>query len=447
MKPFFIILLTFSPFLLQAQNINNTQPNILLIFVDDLGYGDLSNMGAKDLKTPNIDRIFADGIKFTQFYANSSVCSPSRAALLSGRYPDMAGVPGVIRQWENDSWGYLTPGITTLPMVLKNAGYTTAMVGKWHLGLESPNKPNEKGFDYFKGFLADMMDDYFTHLRGKVNWMRENEETIVPEGHATDLFTDWSVEYLEQQKSNDQPFFLYLAYNAPHDPIQPPQDWLDKVMKREKGIDKERAGIVALIEHMDDGIGKVMKALDKTGMEENTLVIFTSDNGGSLQRSADNGPLRAGKQDMYEGGIRVPAAISWPGKIKPATNDNLVVLMDLFPTLCDIAGADEPGKIDGISIVPLLEGESQVTDDRTVFFMRREGFRYNGLAYYAVRKGDYKLVQNTPYEPFQFFNIAEDIGETNPLPEDCKPCKQMKKELEHHINGSGAVPWKPAPQD
>ncbi len=445
MRLFFIILLTITPFLLQAQNLKNTQPNILLILVDDLGYGDLSAMDAQDLKTPHIDKIFSEGIKFTQFYANSSVCSPSRAALLTGRYPDMAGVPGVIRQRDNDSWGYLTPGITTLPMVLKDAGYTTGMVGKWHLGLESPNKPTEKGFDYFKGFLADMMDDYYTHLRGKVNWMRENIKEINPEGHATDLFTDWSIDYLQKHRDSEQPFFLYLAYNAPHDPIQPPQEWLEKVMKREKGIEKERAGIVALIEHMDAGIGRLMQSLQDNDLAENTLVIFTSDNGGSLHRKANNGPLRAGKQDMYEGGIRVPAAISWPGKIKPAVNHNLVVLMDLFPTLCTMAGAAEPAKVDGISILPLLQGENQVTDDRTVFFMRREGFKYNGLAYYAVRKGDYKLVQNTPYEPFQFFNIARDMGEQNPLPQDCEPCKQMKRELEHHINRSGAIPWKPAP--
>lgn len=445
MRAIFVIFVSFLPIFLQAQNIKSSKPNILLIFVDDLGYGDLSTMGAKDLQTPHIDKIFANGIKFNQFYANSSVCSPSRAALLTGKYPDMAGVPGVIRQWENDSWGYLKPGITTLPMVLKEAGYTTGMVGKWHLGLESPNKPNEKGFDYFKGFLADMMDDYFTHLRGDVNWMRENEEVIDPKGHATDLFSDWSIDYLQQQQDDEQPFFLYLAYNAPHDPIQPPGQWLEKVMKREKGIDKERAGIVALIEHMDAGIGRVMQTLESTGLANNTLVIFTSDNGGSLHRKANNGPLRAGKQDMYEGGLRVPAAISWPGKIKPETNDNMVILMDLFPTLCEIGEAAVPEKIDGISVLPILQGENQTTDNRTVFFMRREGFRYNGLAYYAVRKGDHKLVQNTPYEPFQFFNIAEDIAEQNPLPEDCDPCRQMKKELEHHINKSGAIPWKPAP--
>lgn len=445
MRAIFVIFVSFLPIFLQAQNIKSSKPNILLIFVDDLGYGDLSAMGAKDLQTPHIDKIFANGIKFNQFYANSSVCSPSRAALLTGKYPDMAGVPGVIRQWENDSWGYLKPGITTLPMVLKEAGYTTGMVGKWHLGLESPNKPNEKGFDYFKGFLADMMDDYFTHLRGDVNWMRENEKVIDPKGHATDLFSDWSIDYLQQQQDDEQPFFLYLAYNAPHDPIQPPGQWLEKVMKREKGIDKERAGIVALIEHMDAGIGRVMQTLESTGLANNTLVIFTSDNGGSLHRKANNGPLRAGKQDMYEGGLRVPAAISWPGKIKPETNDNMVILMDLFPTLCEIGEATVPEKIDGISVLPILQGENQTTDNRTVFFMRREGFRYNGLAYYAVRKGDHKLVQNTPYEPFQFFNIAEDIAEQNPLPEDCDPCRQMKKELEHHINKSGAIPWKPAP--
>ncbi len=428
-----------------AQSVENHKPNIIFILVDDLGYGDLSIMGADDLQTPHIDNLLSKGINFSQFYANSSVCSPSRAALLTGNYPDIVGVPGVIRQWETESWGYLQPGITTLPEVLKKAGYQTAMIGKWHLGLQSPNKPTEKGFEFFKGFLADMMDDYFNHLRGGENWMRENEKILTPEGHATNLFTQWSVDYINQKKESEKPFFLYLAYNAPHDPIQPPPAWLTKVKEREKDIGDERAGIVALIEHLDEGIGKVINAVKDAGIEKKTLIIFTSDNGGSLYRKANNGPLRGGKQDMYEGGLRVPAGIYWPGTIKPAKNDSLVVLMDMFPTICDIAGAEIPADLPSVSIMPILSGQKMTTNDRTIFYMRREGFKYNGLAYYAVRKGDYKLVQNTPYEPFQFFNIKEDLAEKEVLPDNCGPCRTMKKELEHHINRSGAIPWKPAP--
>jgi arylsulfatase A-like enzyme len=240
-------------------------PNILVILTDDQGYHDVSYYGTKDLKTPNIDRIAAEGKRFDNFYANCPVCSPTRSALLTGRYQDRVGVPGVIRTYPNDSWGYLDPEATLLPQQLKMAGYHTALIGKWHLGLESPNTPVERGFDYFHGWLGDMMDDYWSHRRHDINYMRLNGKEIDPEGHATDLFTQWSVDYIKSQANDNRPFFLYLAYNAPHFPVQPPQEWLEKVKKREKGIDETRAELVAFIEHMDDGIGKVLNALRESG--------------------------------------------------------------------------------------------------------------------------------------------------------------------------------------
>src|SRR6056297_1375779 len=189
---------------------NDNKPNIVVILVDDLGYGDLSVTGGKDIYTPHIDKLFEKGMKFTSFYANCTVCSPTRASLMTGCYPDIAGVPGVIRTHETNSWGYLREDLPTLPGMLKKAGYTTALIGKWHLGLESPNKPNERGFDFFHGFLGDMMDDYWTHLRHENNYMRMNEKTIEPEGHATDLFSSWAIDYLNKQKEISSPFFLYL---------------------------------------------------------------------------------------------------------------------------------------------------------------------------------------------------------------------------------------------
>ncbi|MCD4710244.1 MAG: sulfatase-like hydrolase/transferase [Bacteroidales bacterium] len=168
--------------------------NILCIMVDDLGYGDLSCQGARDMRTPHIDQLARQGMSFTQFYANSTVCSPSRASLLTGRYPDMVGVPGVIRQIKNNNWGYLSKEAVMVPELLKGCGYHTAIIGKWHLGFDTPNTPNDRGFDYFKGFLGDMMDDYRTHLRRGVNWMRFNHEEIEPAGYATDLFTEWPLD-------------------------------------------------------------------------------------------------------------------------------------------------------------------------------------------------------------------------------------------------------------
>lgn len=250
------------------------RPNILLILVDDLGYGDLSCQGAAtDIRTPHIDRLLNEGIRFTNFHANCPVSSPSRASLLTGRYPDKVGVPGVIRSHKQDSWGYLSEEAVLLPQMLSQKGYHNAMVGKWNLGLESPNTPTERGFDFYRGFLGDMMDDYYTHRRLGNNYMRENLKEIDPQGHATEIFSDWAIRYLADRKGEKDPFFLYLAYNAPHTPIQPPQEWLDKVRKRDPSLSEKRARIVALIEHLDENVGRVYEALEKNGQLENTLII------------------------------------------------------------------------------------------------------------------------------------------------------------------------------
>ncbi|MEI7828758.1 MAG: sulfatase-like hydrolase/transferase [Prolixibacteraceae bacterium] len=331
------------------------KPNILLILADDLGYGDLSCQGATDLKTPNIDRIFSEGIRFSNCYSNSTVCSPSRAALLTGCYPDLVGVPGVIRTHEDNSWGFLSQEAILLPMELKKASYHTAIVGKWHLGLEAPNLPNLKGFDEFYGFLGDMMEDYFTHIREGNNYVRINDKVVSPVGHATEIFTGWALDYLKKQENSKEPFFLYLAYNAPHDPIQPPVEWLTKVQKRETGISEKRARLVALIEHLDDQISLVLKQLESSGQVKNTLIIFVSDNGGNLSFGANNGPYRGGKGDLYDGGIRIPGGMMWHNVIRPGrVTDRLMLLMDLYPTICDIAGIRLQHPVDGASLLPVI---------------------------------------------------------------------------------------------
>jgi len=418
------------------------KPNVVVILVDDLGYGDLSSYGASDLKTPNIDSLVAAGIRFDNFYANCPVCSPTRASLLTGRYPDLVGVPGVIRTHPTSNFGYLAPQAVLLPKLLKPAGYHTAIIGKWHLGLESPNVPNERGFDHFHGFLGDMMDDYYTHRRHSINYMRLNSQKIDPKGHATDLFTQWSIQYIRERARSSQPFFLYLAYNAPHTPIQPPKEWIERVKNRDKGISDRRAKLVALIEHLDNGIGKVITSLKETGLSNNTLVIFTSDNGGQLSVGANNGPLRAGKQDMYEGGIRVPMCAVWPDRIKPGSHSNHAALtMDLFPTICEAAGAGIDHEIDGWSILPTLLGKSQPSEDRFLFWVRCEGGHYGGRAYYAARCGDYKLVQNDPFEPMQLYNLADDPQESKPLARKHPMYNKLFAALRNHIIKAGAVPW------
>jgi arylsulfatase A-like enzyme len=421
---------------------DDSPPNILVILVDDLGYGDVSIHGGMDIHTPNIDELCRQGMHFTNFYANCTVCSPTRASLMTGRYPDFAGVPGVIRTHETNSWGYLREDLVTLPQMLKKAGYHTALIGKWHLGLESPNTPNERGFDFFHGFLGDMMDDYYTHLRHGNNYMRMNEETVDPKGHATDIFTDWTIEYLQSQKDSGSPFFLYLAYNAPHFPIQPPDDYLEKVQERETGIEIQRARNVALVEHLDDAIGRVMKALDELYPAENTLIIFSSDNGGHLPSGASNGNLRGGKQDFYEGGIKVPTCFVWKNRIEAGSKTgNMGLTMDIFPTLLEITGVDPPESLDGISLYPTLMGMDQATDDRIVFFMRREGGVYGGLCYYATRQGPYKLVQNTPFEPMQLFDLESDPGEQIPLDPASETFDDLKYRQSQHIRMAGRIPW------
>ena len=423
---------------------NSSRPNILIILVDDLGYGDLSSYGAKDLRTPHVDALVQRGMRFGNFYANCPVCSPTRAALLTGRYQDLVGVPGVIRTHAANNWGYLSPQAVLLPKLLGRAGYHSAIVGKWHLGLESPNTPNDRGFDHFHGFLGDMMDDYYHHRRHGINYMRKNRRTIDPKGHATDLFTEWACDYLRSQKGAKKPFFLYLAYNAPHTPIQPPAEWLKKVRDREPDISLKRAKLVALIEQMDAGIGKVMNALKVNGFDKNTLVVFTSDNGGQVSAGANNGPLRDGKQSVYEGGLKVPAAFVWPGKIRPGSLTSFrAMTMDIFPTILEAAHIAAPANLDGKSMMPTLRGREQPELRKFWFFRRREGGpRYGGKTIEAVRRGDWKLLQNSPFAPMELYNLKTDPKEQNNLiHRNRQVYNELAAALRKEIQRYGTVSW------
>ncbi len=421
------------------------RPNVLMILVDDLGYGDLSCYGAEDLRSPNIDSLVSQGMRLDNFYANCPVCSPTRASLLTGRYPDLVGVPGVIRTYAEDNWGYLSQDARLLPSVLRKVGYNTGMVGKWHLGLDRENSPLNRGFDHFKGFLGDMMDDYYTHRRHGINYMREGDRVIRAEGHATDLFTDWAIEYIRQCSAEEAPFFLYLAYNAPHTPIQPPEEWVEKVKARERDISDRRARLVALIEHLDHGIGRVIDELKDSGEFENTLTIFTSDNGGQLNVGANCGNLRGGKQDMFEGGIRVPMCAVWPERIRAGSRSPLVALtMDLYPTICEVASYPIQHRIEGMSILPtLLESENQTELIRTLFWVRREGNnRYQGQDHYAVRQGPWKLVHNNPYSPLELYNLdADPLESTDVSGENRQVFNLLTRQLRLQIQRAGAVPW------
>ena len=427
-------------FFLLRVNLNAQAPNIVYILVDDLGYGDLSSYGASDINTPAIDKLAKEGKLFTRAYANSTVCSPSRAAILSGNYPDRVGVPGVIRQFKDNDWGNLVNDFISLPQALKTSGYKTALIGKWHLGLESPDIPNERGFDYFKGFLGDMMDDYNNHLRGGVNWMRENLLEISPKGHATDLFTQWSIDYIEKNKSSKNPFFLFLNYNAPHSPIQPPKKWLSSVIKRERNASEGRQQLIAFIEHLDDSVDKVINSLENNNLLDNTIIIFTSDNGGALHYSASNKPFNGGKGNMLEGGIRIPCIVKWSNVIKPGVVNDPIMLMDFYPTLVNISREFNDYNLPSKNILPLLKDEELSYDSRFMVWIRREGHVFGGRDFYAISNGRFKLLQNTPFEPYKLYDLEKDPFEENPI-ENKEVKSLLLKKLTKHIQVSGNIPW------
>jgi len=433
-----------------AQHQKAQKPNILIILTDDLGSQDLSYYGKRDIRTPNIDLLARSGMRFDRFYANSPVCSPTRASLLSGRYPEMVGVPGLVRSKPEDNFGYLKPDAILLPKLLKQAQYNTAIIGKWNLGLEAPNTPNRKGFDFFNGFLDDMMDDYWTHLRNGKNFMRENEKEIYPQGHATDIFSDWAVEYIQKQKNSKNPFFLYLAYNAPHFPVQPPAEWLAKVKAREPGISDKRTKLVALIEHLDNGIGNVIRTLKETGVYDNTLIVFLSDNGGHLEEDGYNGTLRDGKQSVYEGGLRIPAFFVWANQIKAnSVSKQIALTMDIYPTISEITGAKINHKIDGVSLLPVLRNPIEKLIERPVFFTRREGNpRYGGQTIQAVISDNWKLLQNSPFSPYELYNLSDDpLEKQNLISSHGDQVKRLQQLLIKQIQKGGSVPWQKPEND
>jgi arylsulfatase A-like enzyme len=423
------------------------QPNILVIITDDHGYGDVSAFRPNaDVRTPNIDRLATEGMLFTTMRANCTVCSPSRAAILTGRYQDRVGVPGVIRTNPAESWGFLDPKVPTLANHLHTAGYHTAIVGKWHLGLTSPNTPNERGFAFFHGFLGDMMDSYTTHLRQGNNYLRRNQEVIAPKGHATDLFTGWACDYLEERGAAKTPFFLYLAYNAPHFPIEPPADWLQRVKERAPGMEAKRALNVALVEHLDDGIGRVLAKLKETGLDRTTMVVFTSDNGGSLPHAQNNDPWRDGKQSHYDGGLRVPFVLRWPGKVTAGTRtDHAGLTFDIFATALEAAGVSLPAGSDAVSLMPVLQGGTGSSAPRNMYFSRREGGAvYGGKSYEALIRGEWKLMQNDPFSPLELYNLKDDPQERkNVIKENPRIARELQAALRTHIQRGGVIPWQP----
>jgi len=289
-----------------------------------------------------------------------------------------------------------------------------------------------------------MMDSYTTHLRHGRNYMRRNGETITPQGHATDLFTQWAADYLRERGRDRQPFFLYLAYNAPHFPIEPPADWLQRVRQRAPDMDPKRAANVALVEHLDDGVGRVLAALKEAGLERDTIVVFTADNGGSLPHAQSNHPWRDGKQSHYDGGLRVPFLVRWPGQVPAGSTSGYAgQTFDLFPTALEAAGVPLPKDLDARSLLGHLRGGPPPAGPRDLYFVRREGGpAYGGQDYHALIRGNWKLLRNSPFGAYELYDLAQDPGErTNLAPQEPRVARELQAALSAQIQRGGAVPW------
>lgn len=398
------------------------RPNIVLILADDLGYGDIGCYGNTQNQTPHLDQMAREGLRFTDFHANGPVCSPTRAALLTGRYQQRMGIEHPI--------GYQGSGLgavdeTTIATRLQQAGYATGLMGKWHLGTQPADHPLKHGFDEFRGHLYSAQD-YHSHVNrwGLMDWWH-NDQRVFEEGYNTHLITQHSIDFIEAHRS--QPFFLMVSHSAIHFPWMTPED---PAYRREGGNydnlsklgpHEDVAPVVkTMVEDLDASVGQILAALKENGLEEDTFVLFTSDNGGyrdywSLHPGeiSDNGPLRGQKTYVYEGGHRVPAIAWWPGTIAPGQEtDATAMTVDFSRTWLEWAGAsipapDAPDRLDGISLSPLLRQQERLPE-RTLFFRTpSQG---------AARWNEWKLVWPKG-EPAQLYNLAHDLGETSDLAE------------------------------
>ena len=376
----------------------NKKPNVLIIYTDDQGAVDLNCFGAKDLKTPNLDKLAKNGLMFNQFYAASPICSPSRASLLTGRYPQRAGLPDMASSKEGEAG--MSGSQYTMAELFKDAGYKTAHIGKWHVGYTPETMPNQQGFDYSFGFMGGCIDNYshFFYWAGanRHDLWKNGKETYEPGKYFPDLMVREANQFIEENK--EEPFFLYFPINIPHYPLQPETKWLDYY----KNLKSPRDKYAAFISTMDEKIGLVIDKLRSLKLLENTIVVFQSDQGFSEEERTFGGGGSAGiyrgsKYSLFEGGVRVPAIISWPGKIPVnETRNQLCTNIDWFPTLAELCDIKLPSsKIDGKSMVPVIKSSKSVSPHDAFYWQSRET-KQGGLQW-AVREGDWKLMHN----PFQ----------------------------------------------
>ena len=434
----------------QSNKEKDSRSNVLVIVSDDTGFADVGYHGS-EIKTPNIDRLARKGAELDHFYVYP-VCSPTRAALLTGRPPSRFGILGPLQTWTPPPF---QPGTVTLAEMLRRAGYETCISGKWHLGMRPEEGPNHFGFDHSYGYTGPWLDSYShltTNFHGDKSGVRQwhrNGELIDETGHITDLITDEAIRFIREIRDKSMPFFLYVPYSAPHTPIQEENKWTDIYGDSIENI--SRRYYAAAMTHMDDCIGQIISVLEEEQLNEDTLVIYFSDNGGArggdYSRDGDgwlippaefymsygptdvlgnNLPLRGWKGTLYEGGIRVPAFMNWPGHLKPQKVSAPMIVCDLVPTLAHLAGIEVPAEMntEGMNIWPAVNGSS-VPDNRLFYW--RTGGRL------AIRRGDWKLVHSgkTPdIGKDELFNISDDPYEQHDLAkENPTILDELRKEL------------------
>lgn len=418
-----------------AQTSAQRRPNIIIILADDLGFGDIGGFYGGEAPTPNLNRMGEEGMVFSDFHSNGPTCSPTRAALITGRYQQRLGIEQPLpTNWDDEGIGSKdNRGEITIAEYLRKEGYKTALYGKWHLGKHPSANPVLHGFDDFKGMTCGC-GDYFTKTdrNGYRDWWH-NDRLVFQEGYATDVITDNAIAFVQENKT--RPFFLYVAYNAIHFPWQTAEDY-ELETRREGGDytssepgpgsklgphkpDEVREVVHQMIERLDEGVGRILKTLKEQGIDEQTLVFFTSDNGGYLHYNkgvwpevSSNGPFRGQKGQLYEGGHRVPAIARWPGKIKGGTVTSVTAMtFDILPTVLDLLNVTPPGiasphALDGVSILPLLL-ENQPPPPR-VLCWRTPGQK-------AVREGNWKLVTTRAGNAPELFDLDSDPAEASNL--------------------------------
>ena len=377
------------------------KPNVIFILADDLGYGDLGAFGQKLIQTPHIDRLAAEGTRFTQAYCGATVCAPSRCSLLTGKHGGHAYIRGN-KEIQPEGQEPMPADTFTVAHLMKNAGYTTGVVGKWGLGLPgSASVPTKMGFDFFFGYNCQRQahEYYPQHL-----WRNDTKVPLDGKTYSHDLMANEALEFV--RRSKDQPFFLYLAFTIPHSKLQVPdlapyekETWPENLKK-----------LAAMITRMDRDVGRLMTLLKELKIDDNTLVIFNSDNGAAYRDELFNhsGPLRGHKRDLYEGGIRSPSIARWPGKIKAGvTSDQVWAFWDFLPTMAELTGQKPPADIDGISVLPAWLGQKPIAHPPLYWEFHERGF------FQAARMGDWKAVKLGPRLPIELYDLKADLGEMN----------------------------------